>query len=223
MNIHLREVICTSKVCITPPGLCSVHSPWWCCLGCKNSSLHPGVAVRGLCVPGQSRLALSALCRMLHGQSMLHSPYAMHTSAHQFSEEPSLWSVMLLDKQRINMPYPDCIVISSMTLSTHVFVQDGDRFWRMPEVYIRGNTLKYLRVPEEVTFCFTSSTWHVSITTAVAAIVALEWCVQIGKPIHGCSNPVSGIMIIVVILAKQRYLHVLQHLLAINSGQSSSL
>eukprot|EP00878_Enallax_costatus_P037856 GHUV01042913.1.p1 GENE.GHUV01042913.1~~GHUV01042913.1.p1 ORF type:complete len:162 (-),score=40.87 GHUV01042913.1:11-496(-) len=29
-------------------------------------------------------------------------------------------------------------------------VQDGDRFWRMPEVYIRGNTLKYLRVPEEV-------------------------------------------------------------------------
>lgn len=28
--------------------------------------------------------------------------------------------------------------------------QDGDRFWRMPEAYIRGNTIKYLRVPDEV-------------------------------------------------------------------------
>ncbi len=28
--------------------------------------------------------------------------------------------------------------------------QDGDRFWRMPEAYIRGNTIKYIRVPEEV-------------------------------------------------------------------------
>lgn len=29
-------------------------------------------------------------------------------------------------------------------------LQDGDRFWRMPMVYVRGNTIKYLRVPEEV-------------------------------------------------------------------------
>jgi hypothetical protein len=29
-------------------------------------------------------------------------------------------------------------------------VQDGDRFWRMPETYVRGNTIKYLRVPNEV-------------------------------------------------------------------------
>ena len=28
--------------------------------------------------------------------------------------------------------------------------QDGDRFWRMPEAYVRGNTIKYLRVPDEV-------------------------------------------------------------------------
>ena len=28
--------------------------------------------------------------------------------------------------------------------------QDGDRFWRMPEVDLRGNTIKYLRVPDEV-------------------------------------------------------------------------
>ncbi len=28
--------------------------------------------------------------------------------------------------------------------------RDGDRFWQMTECYIRGNTIKYLRVPEEV-------------------------------------------------------------------------
>ena len=28
--------------------------------------------------------------------------------------------------------------------------RDGDRFWRLPEVVIRGNNVKYLRIPEEV-------------------------------------------------------------------------
>lgn len=28
--------------------------------------------------------------------------------------------------------------------------QDGDKFWRMPECYIRGSTIKYLRIPDEV-------------------------------------------------------------------------
>lgn len=28
--------------------------------------------------------------------------------------------------------------------------RDGDRFWRMPECYIRGNSIKYLRIPDEV-------------------------------------------------------------------------
>ncbi|RMJ24807.1 hypothetical protein PHISP_04319 [Aspergillus sp. HF37] len=27
---------------------------------------------------------------------------------------------------------------------------EGDRFFKLPEVYIRGNNIKYLRVPEEV-------------------------------------------------------------------------
>eukprot|EP01023_Acetabularia_acetabulum_P018797 TRINITY_DN1950_c1_g1_i1.p3 TRINITY_DN1950_c1_g1~~TRINITY_DN1950_c1_g1_i1.p3 ORF type:complete len:135 (-),score=33.43 TRINITY_DN1950_c1_g1_i1:260-664(-) len=27
--------------------------------------------------------------------------------------------------------------------------KDGDRFWRMGEAYIRGNTVKYIRVPDE--------------------------------------------------------------------------
>jgi len=28
--------------------------------------------------------------------------------------------------------------------------RDGDRFWKLPEVYIRGNSIKYLRIPDEV-------------------------------------------------------------------------
>lgn len=28
--------------------------------------------------------------------------------------------------------------------------RDGDKFWRMPEVYIRGVNIKYLRIPDEV-------------------------------------------------------------------------
>lgn len=32
----------------------------------------------------------------------------------------------------------------------HFPLQDGDRFWRMPECYIRGSTIKYLRIPDEV-------------------------------------------------------------------------
>ncbi|CAL8088156.1 unnamed protein product [Calicophoron daubneyi] len=28
--------------------------------------------------------------------------------------------------------------------------RDGDRFWKMPECYIRGSIIKYLRIPDEV-------------------------------------------------------------------------
>lgn len=28
--------------------------------------------------------------------------------------------------------------------------KDGDKFWRMQECYIRGSTIKYLRIPDEV-------------------------------------------------------------------------
>ena len=30
------------------------------------------------------------------------------------------------------------------------FKQDGDRFWRIASCYIRGNTIKYLRIPDEI-------------------------------------------------------------------------
>lgn len=28
--------------------------------------------------------------------------------------------------------------------------QNGDRFWKLPECYIRGNSIKYLRIPDEI-------------------------------------------------------------------------
>jgi U6 snRNA-associated Sm-like protein LSm4 len=28
--------------------------------------------------------------------------------------------------------------------------KDGDRFWRMANCYVRGNTIKYICVPDEV-------------------------------------------------------------------------
>jgi U6 snRNA-associated Sm-like protein LSm4 len=27
---------------------------------------------------------------------------------------------------------------------------EGSEFWRIPEIYIRGNTIKYLRIPDEI-------------------------------------------------------------------------
>ncbi|KAJ1452624.1 hypothetical protein M885DRAFT_526183 [Pelagophyceae sp. CCMP2097] len=28
--------------------------------------------------------------------------------------------------------------------------RDGDKFWKLPECYIRGNSIKYLRIPDEI-------------------------------------------------------------------------
>lgn len=35
-------------------------------------------------------------------------------------------------------------------LTSSLLSQDGDKFWRMPECYIRGSTIKYLRIPDEI-------------------------------------------------------------------------
>lgn len=41
-------------------------------------------------------------------------------------------------------------VVSGKLLPLVPFWQDGDKFWRMPECYIRGSTIKYLRIPDEI-------------------------------------------------------------------------
>lgn len=37
-----------------------------------------------------------------------------------------------------------------MDVKNDIIWQDGDKFWRMPECYIRGSTIKYLRIPDEI-------------------------------------------------------------------------
>ncbi len=46
-------------------------------------------------------------------------------------------------------------------------MQDGDRFWRMPECYVRGNTIKYLRIPDEVIHMHTRTHRQTHIHTHV--------------------------------------------------------
>lgn len=57
--------------------------------------------------------------------------------------------------------------------------RDGDKFWRMPECYIRGSTIKYLRIPDEVIdmvkeetqVCFAFSLYCYPYRTAAALII----------------------------------------------------
>ena len=88
MNIHLREVICTSKV-------------------------------------------ISSLYFEFLGLASLNFPCEIDVSFTFLS-----YSVVMF--------------LFCIDWSSGLFSQDGDRFWRMPECYIRGNTIKYLRVPDEV-------------------------------------------------------------------------
>lgn len=37
-----------------------------------------------------------------------------------------------------------------MKIDECLVFQDGDKFWRMAECYIRGITIKYIRIPDEV-------------------------------------------------------------------------
>ena len=43
-----------------------------------------------------------------------------------------------------------CYLWTPCNASARHIPQDGDKFWRMPECYVRGSTIKYLRIPDEV-------------------------------------------------------------------------
>ncbi|TMW69486.1 hypothetical protein Poli38472_001642 [Pythium oligandrum] len=51
--------------------------------------------------------------------------------------------------------------------------KDGDRFWKMPECYIRGNSVKYIRVPNEIWCKKTTSPSETVKPTADEAEVAV--------------------------------------------------
>ncbi|KAF2837160.1 Sm-like ribonucleoprotein [Patellaria atrata CBS 101060] len=59
--------------------------------------------------------------------------------------------VELKDGQTLNGHLVNCDSWMNLTLKEVVqTMADGGRFYRLPEVYVRGNNIKYLRIPEEV-------------------------------------------------------------------------
>lgn len=43
------------------------------------------------------------------------------------------------------------ILILNMSINKVICTsRDGDRFWKLSECYVRGNSIKYLRIPEDV-------------------------------------------------------------------------
>merc|ERR1712000_278711 len=59
--------------------------------------------------------------------------------------------VELKNGETLNGHLVNCDTWMNLTLKEVVQTSpEGDRFWRLPEVYVRGNNIKYLRVPEEI-------------------------------------------------------------------------
>jgi len=59
--------------------------------------------------------------------------------------------VELKNGETLNGHLVNCDNWMNLTLKEVVQTSpEGDRFFRLPEVYVRGNNIKYLRVPEEV-------------------------------------------------------------------------
>uniref|UniRef100_A0AAZ3R5H9 U6 snRNA-associated Sm-like protein LSm4 n=1 Tax=Oncorhynchus tshawytscha TaxID=74940 RepID=A0AAZ3R5H9_ONCTS len=53
--------------------------------------------------------------------------------------------------------------------------RDGDKFWRMPECYIRGSTIKYLRIPDEIIDMVKEEQEQVEVYLEAVAGVCQEW------------------------------------------------
>lgn len=186
MNIHLREVICTSKVRGREPWGCTTHThplqcayaappspypgtaaadrstqyhvlspylatsiqavtppppPWASIgLGCACTCRQPPTAAPKL----QHTLTQHSWCQALHSQHCHH-----HPSPPTSSRPPSHTALQLLSCCCCFHPCCRAAAAAMLPLSC-CCCQDGDRFWRMPEIFIRGNTLKYIRIPEEV-------------------------------------------------------------------------
>ncbi|EFW17533.1 small nuclear ribonucleoprotein [Coccidioides immitis RS] len=59
--------------------------------------------------------------------------------------------VELKNGETLNGHLVNCDSWMNLTLKEVVQTSpEGDRFFRLPEVYVRGNNIKFLRVPEEV-------------------------------------------------------------------------
>ncbi|OCT48130.1 putative U6 snRNA-associated Sm-like protein LSm4 [Cladophialophora carrionii] len=59
--------------------------------------------------------------------------------------------VELKNGETLNGHLVNCDTWMNLTLKEVVQTSpEGDKFWRLPECYVRGNNIKYLRVPEEI-------------------------------------------------------------------------
>jgi len=59
--------------------------------------------------------------------------------------------VELKSGETLNGLLVNCDTWMNLTLKEVVQTSaDGDKFMRLPEIYVRGSTIKYLRVPDEI-------------------------------------------------------------------------
>ncbi|KAK0275336.1 hypothetical protein LTR35_011038 [Friedmanniomyces endolithicus] len=59
--------------------------------------------------------------------------------------------VELKNGETLNGHLVNCDTYMNLTLMEVVQTSpDGDKFFRLPECYVRGNNIKYLRVPDEI-------------------------------------------------------------------------
>ncbi|KAF9730870.1 hypothetical protein PMIN06_005081 [Paraphaeosphaeria minitans] len=59
--------------------------------------------------------------------------------------------VELKSGETLNGLLINCDTWMNLTLKEVVQTSaDGDKFWRLAEIYVRGSTIKYLRVPDEI-------------------------------------------------------------------------
>merc|ERR1712054_278006 len=59
--------------------------------------------------------------------------------------------VELKDGETLNGHLVNCDTCMNLTLKEVVQTSpEGDKFFRLPECYVRGNNIKYLRVPDEI-------------------------------------------------------------------------
>jgi len=59
--------------------------------------------------------------------------------------------VELKNGETLNGHLVSCDTYMNLTLREVVQTSpEGDRFYRLPEAYVRGNNIKYLRLPEEI-------------------------------------------------------------------------
>jgi small nuclear ribonucleoprotein (snRNP)-like protein len=72
--------------------------------------------------------------------------------------------------------------------------RDGDRFWKLPEVYIRGNSIKYMTIPNEVLEMVAEEeeskegTLCSSMRFSESMLSTLQWCLlpYQGNGFHMC-------------------------------------